>query len=254
MTNDTVELGVFTLSKGSGFPEPAHVLKLVTPVQARFLRFQILENHQGTVYPATNTPPDNGFVGLSEIRFFDAKGARLQASVAAFSSELSSRERRAAHLLDGSGLETATEGWDRQGLPFYGWEVAYRQQFSVEDRDGRFRVCLADWNGTIARVTVNGKAAGWISAPPYDCDVTRWVRKGNNVIEVSVIGSLKNPLGPHHGSPRLGAAWPRDFQTAPESGPPPGRSYHTIAYGLFKPFQLKVGRAPHKAMASATKR
>ena len=42
----------------------------------------------------------------------------------------------------------------------------------------------------------------------------------HNTIEVTVIGTLKNTLGPHHGKPALGTAWPAMFQKAPSPGPP----------------------------------
>jgi len=37
----------------------------------------------------------------------------------------------------------------------------------------------------------------------------------------------------------LGSAWPGMFQQGPETGPPPGKDYHTIDYGLFESFVLK---------------
>jgi hypothetical protein len=53
-----------------------------------------------------------------------------------------------------------------------------------------------------------------------------------------VIGTLKNTLGPHHGDIKLGTAWPAMFRNGPPDGPPPGAKYHTVAYGLFAPFEL----------------
>src|ERR1051325_9968058 len=90
----------------------------------------------------------------------------------------------------------------------------------------------------IARVAVNGKAVGYIDAPPWEYEVSRWVKSGRNEIEVTVIGTLKNTLGPHHGTPALGAAWPANFQQGPPHGPPPGANYDTVAYGLFEPFVI----------------
>jgi len=60
-----------------------------------------------------------------------------------------------------------------------------------------------------------------------------------NTVEVTVIGTLKNTLGPHHGNHALGSAWPGMFQQGPKDGPPPGRDYSTVRYGLFEPFQLE---------------
>jgi hypothetical protein len=88
-------------------------------------------------------------------------------------------------------------------------------------------------------VTVNGKSAGYIETPPYDLDVTSLLKAGRNEIEVVVIGTLKNPLGPHHAGPGLGSAWPGMFHQAPDRGPPAGASYATVGYGLFEPFVLE---------------
>jgi hypothetical protein len=60
-----------------------------------------------------------------------------------------------------------------------------------------------------------------------------------NTVEVHVIGTLKNTLGPHHNNPGLGSAWPGMFQVGPESGLPAGLNYSTVGYGLFEPFVLK---------------
>ena len=57
--------------------------------------------------------------------------------------------------------------------------------------------------------------------------------------DVVVIGTLKNTLGPHHHGAVLGSAWPAMFQRGPATGPPPGRDYHGVEYGLFQPFVLK---------------
>jgi hypothetical protein len=134
---------------------------------------------------------------------------------------------------------TARPGWNLQGHPFYSAGVSYREHFDVTQAAGRFFVTLPNWYGSVAKVAVNGKAAGFIDAPPWECDVTKYVKRGQNEVEITVIGTLKNTLGPHHGKPALGAAWPGGFHNGPIPGPPPGDSYSTVAYGLFEPFVLK---------------
>ena len=69
--------------------------------------------------------------------------------------------------------------------------------------------------------------------------MTRWIRPGKNLVEVVVIGTLRNTLGPHHAGAIFGSAWPGMFQQAPTTGPPAGGSYSTAGYGLFEPFVLK---------------
>ena len=63
--------------------------------------------------------------------------------------------------------------------------------------------------------------------------------QGANTVEVVVIGTLKNTLGPHHGKNALGSAWPKMFQTGPKGGLPPGATYDSVGYGLFAPFVLQ---------------
>ena len=146
-------------------------------------------------------------------------------------------------------------GWNLQGHPFYSAGVAYRERFDVKEPAGQFVVTLPDWYGSVAKVAVNGKPAGFIDAPPWECDVTKWVKRGQNEVEVTVIGTLKNTLGPHHGKPALGAAWPGGFHVGPNPGPPPGASYSTVAYGLFEPFVLKQitqsRKGKHRTLAVA---
>ena len=129
-------------------------------------------------------------------------------------------------------------GWNEQGLPFYAEGVTYRQSFNVKKKRDAYRVALGNWRGSVARVFVNQEPAGYIFAPPWDLDVTPHVRRGQNLVEIQVVGTLKNTLGPHHGNPGVGSAWPGMFHQGPAVGPPPGDDYHTLSYGLFEPFTL----------------
>jgi hypothetical protein len=128
--------------------------------------------------------------------------------------------------------------WNAQGCPLYAAGVSYTQVFNIAEPKGKYVVSLPDWYGSVARVSVNGKPAGHIYYQPWERDVTEFVNAGNNTIEVVVIGTLRNTLGPHHGNHELGSTWPSMFRKAPETGPPPGKDYQTIGYGLYKPFGL----------------
>ena len=135
-------------------------------------------------------------------------------------------------------LDVSRQGWHEQGHPFYSAGVAYTQVFDVARPEGRYEVSLPDWYGSTARVKVNGKLAGRLVSRPWTCDVTDLIKPGQNSVQVEVIGTLKNTLGPHHNNPGLGTAWPSMFQRGAKSGPPSGDAYHTVAYGLFEPFVL----------------
>jgi hypothetical protein len=129
--------------------------------------------------------------------------------------------------------------WKKQGYPFYAAGVCYKQKFNVNRFDGNYLVELEKWYGSVVEVIVNGNSAGYIAYKPWQCDVTDLIRQGTNTVEVVVIGTLKNTLGPHHAGTGLGSAWPGMFQQGPETGPPAGRNYHMVDYGLFEPFVLK---------------
>ncbi len=160
-------------------------------------------------------------------------------------------EIEAAYLLGDFALKPAEKGfvmvaeqglklgtWNSQGYPFYSAGVSYTQLFEVGKPSGQYRVALPGWYGSVARVAVNGKPVGYVASPPWEIDVTPLIRKGDNKVEVVVIGTLKNTLGPHHGNPALGTAWPAMFQKGPYPGPPPGEKYSTVGYGLLKPIEL----------------
>jgi len=133
----------------------------------------------------------------------------------------------------------ALGSWKGEGHPFYSAGVAYAQSFDAGEPKGRYQVRLDRWYGSVAKVLVNGAEAGYITHAPWTCDVTERIKPGANTIEVVVIGTLKNTLGPHHGNPPLGSAWPGMFQRGPETGPPAGSAYSLVDYGLFAPFVLE---------------
>lgn len=236
------ELGVFDLAQGAGDKTAAQTLPV--SARARYVKFTILANHNGTTYPAKDDAADNAFAGLGEVRFLAAAGAAEPAPLsgvkATASSELTERmhDRRAAHLVDGSGLGRGGLGWNQQGHPFYAQGVAYAQKFQVENPSGRYMVEVPHWYGSVTKVLVNGKLAGHLVSQPWRCDVTAQIQPGENVVEVVVIGTLKNTLGPHHAGAGRGSAWPGMFHQGPQTQPA-GAAYDTIGYGLYAPFVLK---------------
>jgi hypothetical protein len=133
-----------------------------------------------------------------------------------------------------------TGPWNEQGMPFYAGGVSYTKEFAW--RGSKWRQCvvaLGRWSGVVAGVTVNGREAGSIAFAPYELDVSRLLRYGKNEITVTVYGSLKNSLGPHHNNPSLGRAWPSQFQQGAKEGYPRGAAYSTVGYGLFDDFILR---------------
>ena len=146
-----------------------------------------------------------------------------------------------------SGPAMKLGSWKAQGYPFYAAGVSYSRSFDVAQPAGQYVVQLDKWYGSVAEVLVNGTPVGCIVSQPWQCDVTKAIQAGLDAqrrstpvtIDVRIIGTLKNTLGPHHAGTGLGSAWPGMFQQGPETGPPAGDSYHTVDYGLFTPFALR---------------
>ena len=133
-----------------------------------------------------------------------------------------------------------TGSWKTQGLPFYSWGISYSKEFNIEKADGKWKVALGKWNGTISEVKVNGQSATVIAFPPYKSDITALVKPGLNKIEITVIGSLKNLLGPHHNDPNPGFVSPWTWRNVKMY--PAGKDYQMLDYGLFDDFTLLNGK------------
>jgi hypothetical protein len=232
-----VSLGEFTLTQANGVAGVAQSVT-VPPTRARYVRIDILSNANGVHYPCVGDPDDNGFVGLAEARFLTGTGTIIPSVKAQASSELKRFNRLASMLTDGSGLGQDRQGWNRQGLPFYSAGVTYAETFQLSSVQGKYRVRMDQWYGSVAEVKVNGKPVGYIDAPPWECQLGKSLRPGANLVEVTIFGTLKNTLGPHHGNFPVGSAWPSMFKQGPEDGIPSGSQYATVSYGLFAPFTL----------------
>ncbi len=95
---------------------------------------------------------------------------------------------------------------------------------------------MNNWSGTVAELFVNDKKAPVIAFPPYESDITGLIVTGSNKIEVKVIGSLKNLMGPHFNNPRPGLVSPGSFRNVKSY--PAGKDYQLLDYGLFEDFTL----------------
>jgi hypothetical protein len=157
-------------------------------------------------------------------------------------------ETEPVYLLGEFGLESTTHGWKMvasksltlgswkaQGMPFFGQSVKYSKKIRV-DRNCKFGIELPRWSGTVATVSINGQEVGIIQARPYI--FTTELNEGENTVDITVIGSLKNTFGPHHVIVPNGVGGrPVNFITAPEI-PPEGNSYSLIDYGLMEDFKI----------------
>lgn len=160
-------------------------------------------------------------------------------------------ELQPVYLLGNFSLESAGSGWNivpheplsigswkEMGYPFYYDQVVYSKLATFDRIPERAVVQLGEWEGTVAEVLVNNQPAGIIQRPPYQADITDWLVTGENKVEVSVYGSKKNLMGPHH-QYYIGFIRPSNFRFGPERQPP-GEQYHLFDYGLMEDFQIMV--------------
>lgn len=129
-----------------------------------------------------------------------------------------------------------TGSWKEQGMPFYPDRISYTKEFEVTGEYDNYLLKLGNWKGTIAEVIVNGNSAGVIAYPPYSLDISDHLSTGRNTIEVKIVGSNKNLLGPFHSKARPGLAAPGYWRGV--TGYPRGDEYNITDYGLMDDFYL----------------
>ena len=128
--------------------------------------------------------------------------------------------------------------WKEQKQPFYSWDMKYGKMYNITNLSETYLLKLGKWTGTVAEVYVNGTKAGIVAFEPYQLNITPYLKEGNNQIDVHVIGSLKNLLGPHYKNPDPGLASPWHWKNISE--PIAGADYQMMDYGLMEDFTLMV--------------
>jgi hypothetical protein len=89
--------------------------------------------------------------------------------------------------------------WTDQGYPFYSGNIVYEKAVGISKSEERvYSVRLEGPRGTLFRLFVNGREAGFLWRRPWELDVTDLVKDGENLIQVEVVSSLRNTFGPLH--------------------------------------------------------
>jgi hypothetical protein len=93
--------------------------------------------------------------------------------------------------------------WTSQGYPHYTGGMIYHGSYRYEpSADKRIRLYLGQYEAVHVTISVNGALAGhipWISA--NGLDITEALREGENAIDIQVVSSPRNMLGPLHLAP-----------------------------------------------------
>ncbi|MBA7590737.1 hypothetical protein ES708_32871 [subsurface metagenome] len=96
------------------------------------------------------------------------------------------------------------------GYPFYVGSFLFSQRlnlhphlisFPIKGEDGgggKIFLKFENFNAIVAKVNINKKEVCLVFLPPYQIEVTKFLKKGENLLEIEVTNSLRNLLGPHH--------------------------------------------------------
>ena len=100
-----------------------------------------------------------------------------------------------------------------QGYPFFAGSVVFKKKINLsKDEIENRSVAFAKRCSSVTSVKINGKDAGSIMWQPYTVDLSGLLKEGENEIEITVTGTLRNLLGPFHlKSGESYAVGPRQF-------------------------------------------
>ncbi|MEM3658121.1 MAG: glycosyl hydrolase [Candidatus Hadarchaeum sp.] len=89
--------------------------------------------------------------------------------------------------------------WVNQGYPFYSGVMRYKSKFILNhDHWDQVLLRLPNAKGTLFLIHVNQSSPIPICWSPLEADITRLIKTGENVLEIDVVSSLRNTLGPLH--------------------------------------------------------
>ncbi|MFA9476682.1 hypothetical protein ACERK3_00100 [Phycisphaerales bacterium AB-hyl4] len=87
-----------------------------------------------------------------------------------------------------------------QGMPFYAGRLSLALTLPPVDADDDERVLLQleRLDAAAAAVHIDERCVGHVFAPPYELDITEAIRSKGRSLSITLYGSLRNLLGPHH--------------------------------------------------------
>ncbi|HUW57148.1 MAG TPA: glycosyl hydrolase [Planctomycetota bacterium] len=89
--------------------------------------------------------------------------------------------------------------WAMQGYTHYAGGIIYKASVTVSKKPKKALLWLRRFSATVVAARVNGKEAGFIPWRSADgLDVAKHLKPGRNRIEIEVMGSPRNMLGPLH--------------------------------------------------------
>lgn len=137
-----------------------------------------------------------------------------------------------------------------QGFCFFSGKMVISQDLILHEYDDSLGVKIQSLKGrrilyrfqkpnaAVAKLIINGKPVKKFLWQPYECDITDYLKFGENEIVWELYSSNRNLLGPHHHvDGELYAVWPADFTGEPSPFKADQRNvwsddYHFVKFGL----------------------
>ncbi|MGV8137323.1 MAG: glycosyl hydrolase [Mangrovibacterium sp.] len=87
-----------------------------------------------------------------------------------------------------------------QGYPFYAGAFSLTNSFNIEQiaKGEKYFISFPLYEAIVLKARVNGKEFAPLLYSPSETDITGAVKEGENHVEITLINSLRNLLGPHH--------------------------------------------------------
>lgn len=100
-----------------------------------------------------------------------------------------------------------------QGFPFFCGSMTLKKTITLsEDEIHNRSIEFSRLPSIVTKISVNGKALPTLCWAPYTADLSGLLVAGENEIEVQLITSFRNMLGPHHLGGNAKVAYPASFQ------------------------------------------
>ena len=121
-----------------------------------------------------------------------------------------------------------------KGLPFYAGSVIYSLKFEYSKKDAdRIFLTFEKLDAIATDIKVNGKDTEPIVWKPWELDISKLMKEGENLLEIKLVNSLRNLLGPHHQKEANPIAInPASFSEELQD------KYNFVPFGLTRPVKL----------------
>lgn len=88
--------------------------------------------------------------------------------------------------------------WTPQGYPFYSGNMIYKAAIEKPASEGKAFLKLTRPSGILYKVKINGTEAGKILWRPFELEISKYLKDGRNELEITVVSSRQNSMGPLH--------------------------------------------------------